>query len=625
MSQQQPIEGPLAKLPGEVEVLVAPRSLRRPWVVASGDRVFKAYDLSHFDATDRDRLMAEAEIALELGDLEGVVTTYGHRIEDGWLVIEMDRLGETLGDRLAAIEAGTSPALEPGRWGALFEIVARTLNEVHRRRRLHRDVKPGNLIFDRDGERLLVADFSVAMRRPRRSREGKAGLAGTRRYIAPEVMRGRVGPAADQYGLAVTAADALGKSRPPAAKPVLLRATEQNPEDRYGSIADFGLALRAALDEAARRRVSLRLQRVSVRWRLTWAVGAAAFVGTYGWLLWSRPSTLNWEDGVVLPLLAALFTMLVSRMLNPLRGGRSRPRLAIADRSWFPVLLFALALAAFMPLFLDNPSKAGKTVLALAIGALALATGLGSVRREAGERLIGVVRRWESWRETQRGRPGRWWGVRALAIGGLVLVAALPAVVAQVWPRHGPRTPAEVAPIALVAEMRTQLLGGHWQRACELARVPAGPTKVDCSEWAPLVGGWMQDEVRGGTFPFGIEQLSEMRLSGTADEFGEPVWRIRERTGEGRDFGTLARENENDRVWGVTIGRRPLSDEFGSETEAVWRFEVLRRGDRWWVTAIEVCDFNSSPACIRPTQADRSDLPRLTRTGPPDSTSASVG
>ncbi|HVQ57303.1 MAG TPA: hypothetical protein VMS60_00190 [Solirubrobacterales bacterium] len=619
MSQPPLTEGPLAMLPGEVEVLAAPRSLRRPWVVASGDRVFKAYDLSHFDATDRDRFMAEAEITLELGNLEGVVTTYGHRIEDGWLVIEMDRLGETLGDRLAAIEAGTSPTLEPGRWGALFETVARTLNEVHRRRRLHRDVKPGNLIFDRDGERLLVADFSVAMRRPRGGREGQAGLAGTRRYIAPEVMRGRVGPAADQYGLAVTAVDALGKSVPPAAKPVLLRATEQNPEDRYGSIADFGLALRAALDEAARRRVSLRLQSVSVRWRQTWAVGAAAFVGTYGWLLWRRPSTLNWEDGVVLPLLVALFTMLVSRMLNPLRGGRSRPRLAIADRSWFPVLLFALALAAFMPLFLDNPSKAGKTVLTLAIGALALAAGLGSVRREAGERLIGVVRRWESWRETQRGRPGRWWGVRALAIGGLVLVAALPAAVAQVWPSPGARTPAEVAPIALVAEMRTQLLGGRWQRACELARVPAGPTKVDCSEWAPLVGGWMQDEVRGGTFPFGTEQLAEMRLSGTADESGEPVWRIRERTGEGRDFGTLARESENDRVWGVTIGRQPLSDELGSETEAVWRFEVVLWGGRWWVTAIEVCNFNSSPACIRPTQVDRSDLPRLTRTGPPNS------
>lgn len=493
----RPIAGPLAALEGEIEVLAEPGTPRRPWVIARGERVFKAYDLSHFDATDRARLLAEAKTALALSDLDGVVTTYGFEVEEGWLVIEMERLGENLGDYLQAVAAGTRPPLETARWGALFETVARTLDEIHRRRQLHRDVKPANLIFDRDGERLLVADFSVAIRRPRGAREKKAGLAGTRRYIAPEVMRGRVGPAADQYGLGVTAGDALGKAVPPAAKPVLLRATEQNPEDRYGSIADFGLALRSALDETAPRRVSSRLQRVSVGWRQTWAVEAAAFAGAYGLLLWRRPPALGWEDGLVLPLLAAAFAMLAARMLFPLRGGRSQPRLAIADRGWFPVLLFGIAIAAFAPLLVDNPAKNAPK---------------------------------------------------------LVLFAA---------------------------------------------------------------GDWTRDDLRRGAPAFGTDQLAELRLSDTAPISDEPTWRIRERDGEGLDVGSLSRESADGRVWEVTVIRRPPSDDPLGGMDKTWRYEVVRDAGRWWISAIEICDFNSARPCIRVTQRDRSQLPKIVRQGPP--------
>jgi len=185
-------------------------------------------------------------IAVALSDLDGVVTTYGFEQADGWLAIEMERLGETLADYLQAVEERTRVPLSPGSCGALIESVADTLGEVHRRRLMHRDIKPANLIFDRSGHRLLVADFSLAKRRPRRG-GGAAGVAGTRSYIAPEVFRGQIGPAADQYGLGVTAGEMLGGSVTAAAQPVLLRATEQDPGDRYPSIADFGLALRAAL------------------------------------------------------------------------------------------------------------------------------------------------------------------------------------------------------------------------------------------------------------------------------------------------------------------------------------------------------------------------------------------
>jgi eukaryotic-like serine/threonine-protein kinase len=66
---------------------------------------------------------------------------------------------------------------------------------LHRRGWLHLDLKPSNLIAD--GGRLKVIDLSIAQR-PGRIRAG----TGTERYMAPEQEGGgRVGPAADVWGI----------------------------------------------------------------------------------------------------------------------------------------------------------------------------------------------------------------------------------------------------------------------------------------------------------------------------------------------------------------------------------------------------------------------------------------
>lgn len=613
-TRKLPATGPLSRLAGEVTILAEPSAPRRPWVVATNERVLKAYDLSHFDAIDRARVIAEAEIAVALSDLDGVVTTYGFEQADGWLAIEMERLGETLADYLQAVEERTRVPLSPGSCGALIESVADTLGEVHRRRLMHRDIKPANLIFDRSGHRLLVADFSLAKRRPRRG-GGAAGVAGTRSYIAPEVFRGQIGPAADQYGLGVTAGEMLGGSVTAAAQPVLLRATEQDPGDRYPSIADFGLALRAALDDTAPRRISSRLQRVSVKWRQTWAAGAAAFVATYVWLLGSRRPTLSWEDGLVLPLLAMGLTMLATRMLNPLRGGRSRPRLAIADRGWFPVLPFAIAIAATSPLLNDDPSQAGRIVGFAGLGSLALAAVLGSQRPNAGDWLIRLVRRWEGRRAPQRGRPALWWGGR-LAIGiVLALLAALPFAAAERWPGAVPATPAEGAPVVLVAKLRTALLRKRWDVACALTRIPPVPKKAPCREWAPVAGRWLQSDRRDGAAPLDERQLAELRLPGIPDaaRIGAPLWRIRDR--DNLDVGTVEQQDERGRVWEVTIERGPPVESSLEAYNSIWNYDVVKSGGRWWITAVESCDFDADPACVALSQTDRSELENVARRG----------
>jgi hypothetical protein len=619
MSATQPLPEVLqGRLEGDVETIAAPSSPRRPWVVASGELAFKAYDLSQFDAVDRSRLLGEAETALALADIDGVVDTHGFEVVDGWLLIAMERLGESVADYLRAVAAGTRDAFEPARWGVLIEAVARALGEVHRRHRLHRDVKPNNLIFDRAGERLMVADFSVATRQPRRG-AGKAGLAGTRRYIAPEVMRGRVGPAADQYGLGVTAGEVLREEVPPSAKAVLLRATEQSPEDRYPSIVDFGLALRSALDDTAPRRISARLQRVQVRWRQTWGVAAAAFAAMYAWLLWSRPSSLGWEDGFLRPLLVMALVALMARMLSRLRGGRTQPRLPLADRGWFPVLLFALAMGALFPLLVDNPSKTGKWAFLAALGALALSAALGSVRRDAGERLIALVRRWESRREGHRGDFVLWWGGRLLALVVVAFLAALPPAFARRWPGGGSTAPAGTPAITVVAMMRSAMLSGRWGRSCALARVPSQPGKAGCARWAPLAGDWLRADVRAGASRLATDDLKDVVLTAIpdAERFGGPMWRIRDRGGDRPDLGWLAEEDDAGRVWEVAISRRPTADDPTRDVEAQWKYEVIRHGGRWRVTAIEACDFSATPACVRVTQLDRDELATVARRGPP--------
>ena len=620
MSATQPLPEVLqGRLEGDVETITAPNSPRRPWVVASGEFALKAYNLSQFDAVDRSRLLGEAETALVLADIDGVVDTHGFEVVDGWLLIAMERLGESVADHLRAVAAGARDALGPARWGVLIEAVALALGEVHRRHRLHRDVKPDNLIFDRAGERLMVADFSVAARQRRRG-DGKASLAGTRRYIAPEVMRGRVGPAADQYGLGVTAGEVLGGEAPPSAKAVLLRATEQSPEDRYPSIVDFGLALRSALDDTAPRRISARLQRVSARWRQTWGVAVAAFAAMYAWLLWSRPSSLGWEDGLLRPLVVMALVALMARMLNRLRGGRTQPRLPLADRGWFPVLLFALAMGALSPLLVDNPSKTGKWAFFAALGALALSAALGSVRRDAGERLIALVRRWESRREGHRRDFVLWWGGRLLALVVVALLAALPPAFARRWPGGDPTAPAAGTPaITVVAMMRSTMLSERWGRSCALARVPSQPRKAGCARWAPLAGDWLRADVRAGAPRLAADDLKDVVLTSIpdAERFGGPMWRIRDRGGDRPDLGWLAEEDDTGRVWEVAISRRPPVDDPTQNVEAQWKYEVIRGDGRWRVTAIEACDFSAASACVRITQLDRDELATVARRGPP--------
>ena len=185
--------------------------------------------------------------------------------------------GGTLEDRL---EAAPDHRQSPAETFAWFRTIATTLDYVAERGIVHRDVKPGNILFDDRGH-VFLSDFGVAKTLEADSGITGSGVAiGSPKYMAPEQGLGdEVGPAADQYALASTLFEALAgqppftgktlievlldKSRedppgirklvpelPAAAELAISRALSRKPEDRFSSCTEFADAFLVAMGAA---------------------------------------------------------------------------------------------------------------------------------------------------------------------------------------------------------------------------------------------------------------------------------------------------------------------------------------------------------------------------------------
>jgi eukaryotic-like serine/threonine-protein kinase len=155
------------------------------------------------------RFRHEAQAAASLNHPNIVsVYDYGQDAAGPFIVMEL-----VDGEDLASI-IKRSGALPPRQAARITAETARALQAAHQRGIVHRDVKPGNIMIDRDG-RVKVTDFGIA----RAIAEAQMTLPGTTlgsvHYFSPEQARGdQATPSSDVYSLGIVLYELLTGHRP---------------------------------------------------------------------------------------------------------------------------------------------------------------------------------------------------------------------------------------------------------------------------------------------------------------------------------------------------------------------------------------------------------------------------
>ena len=157
----------------------------------------------------RARFRREALAAARLSAAPNVVTVFDVAEHDGRPLIVMEYLeGGSVYDRL---RAGRVPRDEALTW---LEQTALALDRAHASGIVHRDVKPANLLLDREGN-VHVSDFGIASASGADMLTEPGTVLGTAGYISPEQARGEPATAAsDRYALGVVAFELLTGRRP---------------------------------------------------------------------------------------------------------------------------------------------------------------------------------------------------------------------------------------------------------------------------------------------------------------------------------------------------------------------------------------------------------------------------
>jgi serine/threonine-protein kinase len=224
-----------------------------------------------FVANVRERFMREAQTAAQLAH-PNIVPIYGVEERDTlvWIVMALIE-GETLAMRLARDGKLAAPEAE-----RILGSVADALTYAHAHGVIHRDIKPDNILLERESLRVLVTDFGIARAAEGDGRLTLTGVAvGTPTYMSPEqaMGEGELDGRSDLYSLGIVGyqmiagvapfsanstpalllkhvSEALpslavrAPSAPTALVTAIERALAKKPGDRWPSVQAFSDALR---------------------------------------------------------------------------------------------------------------------------------------------------------------------------------------------------------------------------------------------------------------------------------------------------------------------------------------------------------------------------------------------
>lgn len=233
-------------------------------------------EISNTDPQFKTRFKREAQIIAKF-DLPSVVQLYDVGEENGqpYLVMRYMR-GGSLHDQLLKEKYTLEKAAR------LLEQIAPAIDEAHVNGIVHRDIKPGNILFDSRGSP-SISDFGIAKvikTRPTNETNPNLGAPGTPEYMAPEQKEGgSVDGRADIYALGIVLFEMLtgklpsdiygtrGRSLtdsgsipnildenpnlPMWIEGIISKATARNRKDRYRTAGEMVDAINARLGKTA--------------------------------------------------------------------------------------------------------------------------------------------------------------------------------------------------------------------------------------------------------------------------------------------------------------------------------------------------------------------------------------
>jgi serine/threonine protein kinase len=193
------------------------------------------------------RFQQEAKTAAKL-DHPNIIPIYRVEREGGLVYIVMKYVsGQSLEELVAK---GPLPI---SRVRHVLREAALALGHAHRRRIVHRDVKPANIMLDDDG-RVILTDFGISKAvQDTAQLTGTGTIIGTPHYMAPEQARGQeVDGRADQYALAIVGHRVLTGKLPfdGPAHSILYQQVFEQPPTVLDRRPDTPPDLRVALDRA---------------------------------------------------------------------------------------------------------------------------------------------------------------------------------------------------------------------------------------------------------------------------------------------------------------------------------------------------------------------------------------